>query len=165
MALIGTDDVLASRLERAGHHVEWRLVPWDELSEFDLIVISVGEEDLPDVIHRLESVVTPRQIVIHSAVGVGADILLDLPSLGIAMSVFGDEFVVSTCDEISQTVAAVLVSELGGNLWVISDDERRDLARALELARQSNELRREALRAARSETARNIVIRQMGGWR
>ncbi|QTH59518.1 hypothetical protein J5O04_12180 [Corynebacterium hindlerae] len=154
---------LARRLSQAGHHVG-EATSWEDLAKFDLIIISEPAEYVPEAVQRLEPLVSSRQIVIHTAVELGAEPLIDLPALGIAMACFGDDFIVDTCDEISQAVAEVLVAEMHGSVWAVSDEERPDLARALKIAAEANALKLQALRSVSSEAARNIVIRQLGGW-
>lgn len=163
IAVIGQWNETVDQLGNAGHSLAFD-VPWDRVSDYEVVVLAVGAADLPDVVSRLDGVLSNRHIVIHTAVEVGAEPLMELPSLGIAMTCFGTEFVVSTCDETSHTVASVLVADLGGNFWNISDEDRFDLARALLIASESNRLKRSALDAAPPGAATEIVVRQLGGW-
>lgn len=163
VAVVGQPDDLCEFLDDAGHHLEFDQ-PWSALGDFDLIVLAVPADVIPDVVARLQPVVGPKHIVVHTALEVGPEALTDLPSLAIAMHSVGREFVVSTVDEISDAVAAALVAEMGGNMWRIPENERIALAEALELAKQANALKLRALNTVRSEAAKDVVIRQLGGW-
>lgn len=165
LAAIGTDrsaDPLLYALLDAGHQVEWP-VSWDDVGSYSGVLLRLSEEDLADAISRLEERVTAQQIVIHTCLEVGAEPLLDLPAVGIAMHrLSSGDTIVDTNDEISATVASVLISELQGNPVPVPAGERRALARALELVEQSRKLQREALGSVRSQQARDLLDRMCG---
>lgn len=161
-AAIGTNpnaDALESALIKAGHRVHWP-VDWHDVPNYSAVLLRVAADDLPDVVSRLEHHVSTSQIIIHTALEVGAAQLIDLPAVGIAMHRLGNgDTIVETNDDIAATVASVLISELHGNPVEIPTDERPALAEALELLNQARELRYKALGSVQSEVAQDLIDR------
>lgn len=164
-AAIGTNpnaDALESALAKARHRVHWP-VEWQDVSNYSAVLLRVSADDLPDVISRLEEHLSANQIVIHTALEVGAAPLIELPAVGIAMHrLYNGDIIVETNDEIAATVASVLISELHGNPVIIPAEEREALAQALEYLAQARKLRYKALSSVTSEAAKDLVDR-LGG--
>ncbi|AKK03984.1 hypothetical protein [Corynebacterium epidermidicanis] len=124
------DYQLADRLENAGHSVEWR-VPWEAVAEFDCLLLAVSAEDLPDVVARLRGRVRQRQIVIHTCVELGARALRELGGVAIALHPIDDLCAVGAEDELSETVATLLVQEMELRPVMVPEGDRVALGAAL----------------------------------
>lgn len=161
-AAIGTDfgaDALESALLKAGHQIDWP-VAWEDIPDYSAVLLRLSAADLPDAIQRLESCVIAQHIVIHTALEVGADPLLELPAVGMALHRLANgDVVVDTNDEVAATVAAVLVGELQGNPVMVPAEERPALANALRLVAQARKLQVEALHSVHSEAAKDLLDR------
>lgn len=150
---------LCQSLAEAGHQYTPN-VSWAEAAHFDAIVLNFDEPaDVYDAVDRLEEVVGQRQIVIHTVPGLGVSPLLDLRSLGIAMTLIspGQACAITTADEVSAVIAELLVSEMGLSMFVISEEERPQLAVVLDEIRQSMAHQSAARRAATGEAMSRLV--------
>ncbi|MEJ5927666.1 hypothetical protein WG915_03430 [Corynebacterium sp. H128] len=166
IAVVGTSSAgraLASRLVDAGHTCTHD-VPWSDLGDYSAVLLALESELLPDVISRLEQTMTGKHIVLHSALGAGSDVLAELGSVAIAMHPLDSgAFVVSTSeDELSRTIAELLVSEMGGYSIRVPDAERAVLPEAQRKIAEAAQLQREALAMAESEEVSSVIVAMMG---
>lgn len=161
-AAIGTDpnaEYVESALVRAGHSIHWP-VAWEDIQSYSAVLLRLSAEDLPDAVSKLSDLVTAQHIVIHTALEVGAEPFIDLPSVNLALHRLSNgDVIADTLDEVSATVASVLIGELHGNPVIIGADERPALANALKLMAEARALQREALHSVHSQAAKDLLDR------
>lgn len=161
-AAIGTDfgaDNLERALLKAGHQIHWP-VAWEDISSYSAVLLRLSAGDLPDAVSRLADLVTAQHIVIHTALEIGAEPLLELPSVNMALHRLSNgDLLVDTNDEVAATVASVLVGELQGNPVMVPGEERKALAGALHLVAQAKKLQIEAMRSVHSRAAKDLLDR------
>lgn len=122
---------LVEGMESAGHQV----VVLSELSDVascQTLILAVDEAGLPQAVSLIEPYVRPGLIVIHTCLALGVQVLDELETRGavvIAVArVSAHRWVVTSLDELGETIAELIVGELGASAIVKSDAERGDLA-------------------------------------
>ena len=126
VGLFGGDD-LAEPLERAGHIVREINGDGDHL-EVDLIVLELEGRVLETVVHEWVTEVRRGQMVLHTAVEFGPQVLDPLEIQGAivmaAHRVWKNFWVGSAADEVGESVLSLLIPEMGGNLTIVEDHQR-----------------------------------------
>lgn len=130
-----TDDVeLGHRLAAAGHEVEWLDDP-AEVVDKELVVVSVTEAALPEVVEALSLRARRGQIFVHTQPGHGVQIFDPLELSGaIVLAAYPLNeriWATSAADELGETIVELIVGEIGGQSLVIPDGQRARLAAAL----------------------------------
>lgn len=162
VAVIGHEDFgLAAALSSVGHHVS-RSVAWDQVSDFECVVLALSEPDLVDSIPRLVPYSAPRQIFIHTCLAAGVDVLSELQAVGVAMHPVGELCAVGAEDELSETIANMLSLELGLRPVVVQETERADLVAALAEVEAARQTQQKALARMRSDATAALVEAAIG---
>ncbi|MGP6174629.1 6PGD fold domain-containing protein [Corynebacterium sp. A21] len=121
-------------LSAVGHDVSW-LHSADEAGDYQLVVISVIEDDLPDLVAELAAEARRGQMYLHTSLGYGVQILDPLEFTGalvLAAHPLSDKlWAVGSADELGETVVELLVGELGGQALSIPETQRARLAAAM----------------------------------
>lgn len=134
---------LAEAMARAGHSVE----PLRELEcarDYDALVLAVGETRLPAAVAQLAPHVADNQICIHTCLSKGVQVMDELEIAGAvviaAAPVSSTRWAVTALDELGETIAALIVSEIGAVAVAKTDAERGPLAARVEYARMLSRL-------------------------
>lgn len=130
-----TDDVgLGSRLSSVGHQI----THFDDVADagdFELVVISVSDDRLEDVIEAMSARARTGQIFLHTSAGHGVQIFDPLETTGAmvcaAHPLTEQLWAVGAVDELGETIVELLVGELGGQALLVPDTQRLRLAAAL----------------------------------
>ncbi|QGU08317.1 Rossmann-like domain protein [Corynebacterium occultum] len=122
---------LGLMLASAGHDVSW-IHHTEEARDFQLVVLSVIEEDLPDLVEELAAGARRGQIYLHTCLGHGVQVLDPLEPSGalvVAAHPLSDKlWAVGSLDELGETVVELLIGELGGEALNIPETQRSRLA-------------------------------------
>lgn len=125
---------LGRQLAAVGHEVSW-LHHVDEVHDRELILLSVRDEDLPDLVEELSPGARRGQIYLHTSIGYGAQVLDPLEPTGalvVAAHPLNEKlWAVGAVDELGETVVELLVGELGGQALTIAETQRNRLAAAM----------------------------------
>lgn len=129
-----TDDTkFAESLHGVGHDVTSLNDP-EEAADYELIVLSVRETDLPDLVRQLAPQARRGQIYLHTCLGYGVQVLDDVETHGAVVAAahpLTPEFwVTAATDELGETIVELLVGELGGDARAVPDTQRARLAAA-----------------------------------
>ena len=130
---------LATALERAGHVVVDIDAADDPgaIKHVDLVLLDSGVEGVRWGVDKLEAHARPRQMFLHTALEVGAQLLDDVETaqaiVMCAHNLFGDVWVTSAADELGETVVGLLVAEIGGVSILLDDASRPHILAAQRL--------------------------------
>ncbi|RNE49880.1 hypothetical protein [Corynebacterium alimapuense] len=143
------DEDLPGQLRALGHEVSVSEgATLADSEHFDLIVIEAGEQSLPDLVDDLVPTVRRGQIYLHTCLAHGVQILDPLETSGavvIAAARLGAQrWAVTTVDELGQTIAELLIGELGGSVVEIRDNQRLQLAASMTYLSSAAALRDDA---------------------
>lgn len=130
-----TDEVdLGVMLSGVDHHVEH----FDDVADahrFELVVISVRDDRLEDVVEAMSARARVGQIFLHTSLGYGVQVFDSLETSGAmvcaAYPLTEKLWVVAAADELGETIVELLVGELGGQALAVPDTQRLRLAAAL----------------------------------
>lgn len=121
-------------LSSVGHEVSW-LNSSDEARDFELVVLSVQDEELPDLIEELAPDARRGQMFLHTSIGHGVQLFDPLETSGalvLAAHPLNDKlWAIGAADELGETVVELLVGELGGQALLINETQRARLAAAM----------------------------------
>lgn len=125
---------LGRLLSLAGHQVSW-LHSADEASDYELVVLSVRDDDLRDLIEELAPAARRGQMFLHTTLGQGVQIFDPLEPTGAlvlaAHPLHGDLWAIGAADELGETVIELLIAELGGQALLVAETQRARLAAAM----------------------------------
>lgn len=125
---------LGRLLSVAGHEVSW-LHSADEARDFELVVLSVRDDDLRDLIEELAPAARRGQMYLHTSLGHGVQIFDPLEPTGalvLAAHPLHDElWAVGAADELGETVIELLIAEVGGQSLLVAETQRARLAAAM----------------------------------
>lgn len=140
------DWFLAEELAHVGHDVR-EIDEGVDARAFDMIVLDIPSRlfyELPHVIPEVRR----GQLVLHTALEHGVQALDDWEVQGAivmaAHRIWKDYWVASAADEVGESVVSLLISEIGGRVTLIDDDQRPALMAAQRLRAMSHEVRRDA---------------------
>lgn len=127
----GTD--IAEQLRGVGHQVTL-VDDVEDAADHELVVLSVGEGRLPDLVGTLAARARRGQIYLHTSLGYGVQVLDPLETTGaivVAAHQLGERlWATSAADELGETIVELLVGELGGTAIAVNDTQRARLAAA-----------------------------------
>ncbi|QNE90166.1 hypothetical protein H0194_04055 [Corynebacterium incognita] len=151
VGVVGNEPVghlMADGLSATGHTV----VPLRSLADaagVELVILAVSTPQLPRVVEQLAPHIRRSQIVWHTVLGKGAQALDDVetrgavviagapvtgmntglvPGMSVSEEPVPERWVVTALDELGETIAGLVVGELGGMVTVRTDAERPVLA-------------------------------------
>ncbi|MDU0478967.1 hypothetical protein QVA66_06920 [Staphylococcus chromogenes] len=157
IGLIGAEDFgLSERLAKVGHVVTPN-VPWDGIGAYECVLLALAEDDLHDAIPRLVPHASPRQIFFHTCLAEGVDVLTELQAVSIALHPQGQLCVVGSEDELSETIAVMLVHEMDLEPVTVPEAERKELIDALAAIDRTRAQQRSILASMRSGGAARLV--------
>lgn len=129
---------LAAAMAGAGHAVE-PLADTARAGDYDALILGTTASQLPRAIAAVEPVVRRGQIIIHTALSEGVQILDDLEVKGavvMALSpVLSERWVITTHDELGETIAGLILGEAGIIGFPQTDAQRPTTAARVEQAR------------------------------
>lgn len=143
-------------LERAGHRLRpIGLDAPEDITHVDLVVLDGDDvEWLAESVDTLAPHVRPRQMMIHTALLEGAQLLDAAETRGAvvmaAHNIFANRWVTSAADELGETVIGLLIAEIGGSNYPIADSARPVAAAALQLMAMEHTVRFDALELLRT---------------
>ncbi len=118
-------------MSAVGHNVELHGTP-DTAGNFEALILSVEEAALPRLVAALTPDVYRGQIIVHTCLGAGVQALDELETRGavvIAAAPLSPEYwAVTTADELGETIASLLLAEVGANALPIPESERGALS-------------------------------------
>lgn len=118
-------------LSAVGHDVSW-LHAAHEARDFELVVLSVRDDRLPDLIEELAPDARRGQMFLHTSLGHGVQVLDPLEPTGAlvlaAHPLNDDLWAIGAADELGETVIELLVAEIGGQSVPVSETQRARLA-------------------------------------
>lgn len=121
------DQETVELFERAGHTARQINGDGDHL-DVDMIVLDVPGVPLEVMVDRWLSEVRRGQLVMHTSLEYGVQVLDPLEVQGAivmaAHRVWKDFWVASAADEVGESVLSLLIPEMGGNLTMIEDAQR-----------------------------------------
>lgn len=124
----------ASDLADVGHTVTELIDPADA-ADYELIVLSVAESALPELVDVLSARARRGQIYIHTALGYDVQVLDPLETsgaiVGAAYELSRQHWVTDAVDELGETIVGLLIGELGGTGIQLRPTQRTRLAAAL----------------------------------
>lgn len=145
----GRENRLRALLDAQGHEIADLHAPADAV-DCEAIVISAAEAQLEGLVDALEPHIRRGQIVIHTNIGLGVQVLDPLEvhgALAMAIAHVGaDRWVVTTSDELAQGIAEVLLFESGQVTLPKTDAERVEIAPKIAYAQMVRQLARAAHR-------------------
>ncbi|AIT61847.1 hypothetical protein [Corynebacterium doosanense] len=125
---------LGPQLREIGHHVTY-FSDVEDATQFELVVITVPDNRLEDVIEGMSARARPGQIFLHTSAGHGTQVFDSLETSGAvvcaAHPLTDDLWAVGAADELGETIVELLVGELGGQALMVPDTQRLRLAAAL----------------------------------
>lgn len=138
---------LSDELARVGHAVIAD-APVAEAANNDLVLIDAPAPHTPAVITALEPHVRHGQMVLHTLLGEGVQILDPLEVRGAvvmaAHHIFDDFWVTAAADELGEATVNLLISEIGGTPVPVADEQRPTLMAAQRLRALEYEVRLDA---------------------
>lgn len=133
------------KLDLAGHHVTLLHDP-QEIEDYELIVIE--SDNVEGFVEKLAAFAHRGQMFLHTSLTHNITVMDPLETAGgIVMSahpIGQDRWVVSSVDELGETIVGLLVGEMGGSIIEITDAQRPELAAALAYAKMLASLRFDA---------------------
>ena len=141
---------LAAGLAAAGHALV-RIDALTDIGEGEALILAIHATQLPRAVEAVETYIANGQIVIHTALATGVQVLDPLETRGAvvvaAAPVSVNRWAVTTLDELGETIAGLLLGEMGVTAIAKTDAERATLASrvayAKMLARLTANARRE----------------------
>lgn len=128
---------LYRELSAAEHTVDTVMTP-ENIRDFELIIIAVGDDRLEETVERLATFARRGQMFLHTSLMHGIQIMDPLETEGaivMAAHPLGDDrWVVASTDELGETIVGLLVGELGGSIIQIDDSQRKQLSAAVTYA-------------------------------
>lgn len=122
---------LGLMLAGVGHDVSW-IHHAAEARDFQLVVLSVIEEDLPDLVAELAAEARRGQIYLHTSLGHGVQVFDPLEPTGALVTaahpLTEKLWAVAAVDELGETVVELLVGELGAEALHVPETQRSRLA-------------------------------------
>ena len=153
VALIGHSAAgsrLADGMQQAGHDVE-TLADLGAAGEYAAVILAVPEKSLDRMVEHMAPTVVSGQIYIHTCLSRGVQALDEVETRGavvVAAAPVDDKtWVVSTLDELGETIGGLIVGEMGASAIALSDAERGELAAQLEYVTMLNHARTAAFDA------------------
>lgn len=129
---------LGEQLLDVGHTVTG-LPDLMEAAGQELVIIAATEEDLPGLVEELSARARRGQVYLHTCLAHGVQVLDPLETSGAvviaAAQLSPRRWVVTTADELGQTVAELLIGELGAGVVTVTDAQRLRLATAMTYVR------------------------------
>ncbi|GAB3086216.1 hypothetical protein [Corynebacterium aquatimens] len=136
---------LDKRFEQAGHTVVPIQQPGD-ITQVDLVV--VGPVGVEETVVKLVPFIRPGQMVLHTALEFGVQVLDPLETEGAivmaAHNFFDDVWVTSAADEVGEAAVNVLITDLGETAYPIEDHARPMLEAVRMIRTHESSLRIEA---------------------
>lgn len=140
---------LYRELAAAEHTVDTVMTP-ENIRDFELVIIAVEDNRLPDTIARLAGHARRGQMFLHTSLMHGIQVMDPLETAGaivMAAHPLGeDRWVAASTDELGETIVGLLVGELGGAVIQIDDSQRRQLSAAVTYAGYLRTLTQDAVR-------------------
>ncbi|GAB2510351.1 Rossmann-like domain protein [Corynebacterium atrinae] len=140
---------LPDLMDSAGHYLHWPVegsLPWEDM---DLILLVVRDSSLEEAVDTLEPHVRRGQIVVHTCLAQGVQVLDPLEVKGAVVISAGrlsdDHWAVTTVDEMGFSVAELLFAELGLRTIHVADNDRIKIAAAMTYADAIRSLRHDAV--------------------
>ncbi|MFP7366224.1 hypothetical protein SFC07_10720 [Corynebacterium callunae] len=168
----GQDRVrMGELLATAGHHVA-PVSEFSEISNFELVIISVSDDHLEGVVEKLSLFARSGQMFLHTSLAHSIQIMDPLETAGgIVMAAYPlgeDRWVASALDELGETIVGLLVGELGGSIIDVPEPKRMQLAAALTYVGFINTVRNDAINYLSEflddyDTADDLVTSTFGG--
>ena len=138
---------LADELARVGHAVTVD-APVAEAANNDLVLIDAPAPHTPAVIAELEPHIRHGQMVLHTSLRDGVQVLDPLEVRGAvvmaAHHIFDDFWVTAAADELGEATVSLLISEIGGSPVPVADEQRPTLMAAQRLRALDYEVRLDA---------------------
>ena len=138
---------LADELARVGHAVTVD-APVAEAANNDLVLIDAPAPHTPAVIAELEPHIRHGQMVLHTSLRDGVQVLDPLEVRGAvvmaAHHIFDDFWVTAAADELGEATVSLLISEIGGTPVPIADEQRPTLMAAQRMRALEYEVRLDA---------------------
>lgn len=143
---------LPDLLSQVGHDVSY--MDYDPtppaFEELDMVVLEVRDPLLEPAIERLAERARRGQIFVHTSLQHGVQVMDPLEVTGAVVIAMGElsptRWAVSTVDELGDTIAELLLGELGASGVPCSDEERVRLAAAITYVEAVNSLALDAMR-------------------
>lgn len=140
---------LAAAMAGAGHTVE-PLTDLSQAGDYEALILGTNATQLPRVIAAVEPAIRRGQIVIHTVLSEGVQILDELEVKGAVVMalapVLAERWVVTTLDELGETIAGLILGEAGIIGFPKTDAERPMVAAHVEQARMLRGLYQDAMR-------------------
>jgi hypothetical protein len=143
---------LPDQLARVGHDVSFLDYDPDPppLEDLDMVVLEVRESLLEAAVEKLAERSRRGQIFVHTSLIHGVQVLDPLEVTGAVVIALGqlspDRWAVTTVDEVGETIADLLVGELGASAFHFKDADRLRLGAAVTYVEVVHTLRRDAVR-------------------
>lgn len=153
VGVFGDDDSdpLPDMLRAVGHdvtHMTDENAP--DSAEPDMLIIAAHEETFLHHVEMVASSVRRGQILLHTSLAHGVQILDDAETEGGIVIAAGQlsptRWAVTTADELGHTIAELLFGELGAGIITVTDQQRLQLATALTYATALEFLRHDAVK-------------------
>lgn len=144
---VGGEGEFSRALARAGHRVRpLSLDAPEDVTNVDLLLLDADDAQwLGEGVDTLAPYVRPRQMVIHTALLEGTQLLDAAETRGAvvmaAHNIFGAHWVTSAADELGETVIGLLIAEIGGTNHPIADTARPVIAAAVQLTAMERTVR------------------------
>lgn len=134
---------LAQKMDSAGHEVGV-IQDIATAGDYEALIVGVDITQLPRAVEALSQYTRKGQIVIHTCLGTGVQVLDDIETTGavvVSMApVHEDRWAVTTADELGETIASLILGEAGIIGVAKTDPERRVLASRVLQARMLHTL-------------------------
>ena len=148
----GRENRFRALLEAQGHDIV-DLASTAEAGDYEAIVISTPQAQVEGIVEALEPHTRRGQIVIHTSIGLGVQVLDPVEvhgALAMAIAHVGaDRWVVTTSDELAQGIAEVLLFESGQISLPKTDAERVIIAPKIAYTHMVRQISRAAHRDVR----------------
>ncbi|WP_460490813.1 6PGD fold domain-containing protein, partial [Corynebacterium nasicanis] len=143
---------LPDLLSTAGHDVSY--MDYDPspppVEELDLVVLEVRDTLLESAVERLAERARRGQIFIHTSLQHGVIVMDPLEVTGAVVIAMGElsptRWAVTTADELGDTIAELLLGEVGASGVPCADEERLRLDGGITYVEAGHSLRRDAMR-------------------
>lgn len=143
---------LPDQLARVGHDVSYLDYDPDppRMEDLDMVVLEVRETLLEAAVEKLAERSRRGQIFVHTSLTHGVQVMDPLEVTGAVVIALGQlspqRWAVSTVDEVGETIADLVVGELGASIFHFTDAERLRLGAAVTYVQVVHNLARDAVR-------------------
>lgn len=143
---------LPDQLSQVGHdvyHLDYDPAP-PSVEDLDMVVLEVRESLLEAAVDKLAERSRRGQIFVHTALSHGVQVMDPLEVTGAVVIALGQlspqRWAVTTLDEVGETIADLLVGELGASAFHVTEAERLRLSAAVTYVQVVQSLRGDAVR-------------------